>query len=67
VKNLHPIITEHGVNEEPDQDQYFKGALMINTLRSVVNDDAKWQTLLHGFYQHFKYQNIMTERRGGLL
>jgi len=41
------------VNEEPDQDQYFKGALMINTLRSVVNDDAKWQALLHGFYQHF--------------
>ena len=61
VKNLQPIITERGVNEEPDQDQYFKGALMINTLRSVVNDDAKWWALLHGFYQHFKYQNIMTE------
>jgi len=37
------------------------GALMINTLRSVVNDDAKWWALLHEFYQHFKYQNIMTE------
>jgi aminopeptidase N len=61
VKNLQPIITERGVNEEPDQDQYFKGALMINTLRSVVNDDAKWWPLLHDFYQHFKYQNIMTE------
>jgi aminopeptidase N len=61
VKNLRPIIAERGVNEEPDQDQYFKGALMINTLRSVVNDDAKWWTLLHGFYQHFKYQNILTE------
>jgi aminopeptidase N len=34
---------------------------MINTLRSVVNDDAKWWALLHEFYQHFKYQNIMTE------
>jgi aminopeptidase N len=61
VKNQRPIIAERGVNAEPDQDQYFKGALMLNTLRSVVNDDAKWWTLLHGFYQRFKYQNILTE------
>ena len=61
VKNLRPILVERGVNAEPDQDQYFKGALMLNTLRSVVNDDKKWWALLHGFYQHFKYQNILTE------
>jgi aminopeptidase N len=61
VDNLQPIIAERGVNAEPTEDQYFKGALMINTLRSVVNDDAKWWPLLHGFYQHFKYQNIMTD------
>jgi aminopeptidase N len=61
VKNQRPIIAERGVNAEPDQDQYFKGALMLNTLRSVVNDDAKWWALLKGFYQHFKYQNILTE------
>jgi aminopeptidase N len=61
VNNQRPIIAERGVNAEPDQDQYFKGALMLNTLRSVVNDDAKWWALLKGFYQHFKYQNIMTE------
>jgi aminopeptidase N len=40
---------------------YFKGALFINSLRSVVNDDARWWVLLHNFYQHFKYQTIMTE------
>jgi len=61
VKNDRPIITERGVNAEPPEDQYFKGALMLNTLRSVVNDDAKWFRLIHDFYQHFKYQNIMTE------
>ena len=61
VKNLKPIIAERGVNAEPPPDQYFKGALFINTLRSVVNDDTKWFALLHDFYQHFKYQNIMTE------
>jgi aminopeptidase N len=35
--------------------------LFINTLRSVVNDDTKWWALLRDFYQHFKYQTIMTE------
>jgi aminopeptidase N len=61
VRNLQPIITPRGINREPPQDQYFKGALFLNTLRSVVNDDARWWTLIHDFYQHFKYQNIMTE------
>jgi aminopeptidase N len=61
VKNERPIITARGTNAEPPQDQYFKGILFINTLRSIVNDDTRWWALLHDFYQHFKYQNIMTE------
>ncbi|MBB5340556.1 M1 family metallopeptidase [Tunturiibacter gelidoferens] len=61
VKNDRPIITAHGTNAEPPQDQYFKGALFINTLRSIVDDDARWFALIHDFYQHFEYQNIMTE------
>jgi aminopeptidase N len=61
VKNDRPIITQRGVNAEPPQDQYFKGALFINTLRSIVDNDTRWWALVHGFYQHFKYQNIMTE------
>ena len=40
---------------------YFKGALFIHTLRSVINDDKKWFALIHDVFQHFKYQNIMTE------
>ena len=61
VRNQQPIITPRGINKEPPQDQYFKGALFLNTLRSVVNDDARWWALIHDFYQHFKYRNIMTE------
>jgi aminopeptidase N len=61
VRNQQPIIASRGVNATPPQDMYFKGALFINTLRSVVNDDKKWWALLHDFYQHFRYQTIMTE------
>jgi aminopeptidase N len=61
VKNEEPIITAREVHGEPPPDQYFKGALFINTLRSIVNDDKRWWKLMRGLYQHFKYQNIMTE------
>jgi aminopeptidase N len=61
VQNQRPIITERGTNSTPPQDQYFKGALLLHTLRSVLNDDKQWWSLLRDFYQHFKYQNIMTE------
>src|SRR5262245_34216204 len=36
VQNRQPIITERGFHRSPPGDQYFKGALFINTLRSVV-------------------------------
>jgi aminopeptidase N len=61
VHNENPIISPRGIHREPPQDMYFKGALFLNTLRSVVNDDTRWFKLLHDVFQHFKYQNIMTE------
>jgi aminopeptidase N len=60
VKNQSPVISEQGVVSTPPVDQYKKGGLFLNTLRSVIDDDTKWFTLLHDYYQHFKYQTIMT-------
>jgi aminopeptidase N len=61
VRNELPIIAPRGQNATPPGDQYFKGALFINTLRSVVNDDQRWWKLLRDFYERYKYQTIMTE------
>jgi aminopeptidase N len=61
VQNRSPIITQRGIHRSPPQDMYFKAALLLNTLRSVVNDDARWWKTIHDFYQRFKYQNILTE------
>jgi len=61
VQNRTPIIAERGLHRTPPQDMYFKGALFLNTLRSVVDDDAKWWALIRGVYDKFKYHNIMTE------
>jgi len=61
VRNRQPIITARGVNQTPGQDQYFKGALFLNTLRSVIDDDARWWKLLRAYCELFKYRNIMNE------
>ncbi len=61
VKNQAPILTERGTNQQPTEDQYFKGGLFLNTLRSVINDDPKWFALIREYYQTYKYQTIVTQ------
>jgi len=60
VGNVEPIIGPTGVNHWPTQDQYFKGALFMNTLRHVIDDDDLWWPLLREYAEHFKHQNIWT-------
>src|SRR5262245_33415421 len=61
VQNQTPIITQRGIHRTPQQDMYFKGALFLNTLRSVVDDDPKWFALIHDYFQQFKYKTLLTE------
>jgi aminopeptidase N len=61
VQNRRPIIGARGTAAYSDNDQYFKGALFLNTLRSVVDDDQRWWKTLRAMYDTFKYKNIMTE------
>lgn len=61
VGNDQPIITERGLHRTPGQDMYFKGALFLHTLRSVLNDDEKWWALIRETYTRFRYRSIFTE------
>ena len=57
-----PIIGSRGASTaSPPEDQYFKGALFLNTLRSVVDDDKRWWAIMRGMHDRFKHKNIMTE------
>ena len=60
VRNRDPIVPRCGVNRVPPQDMYFKGALFINTLRSVVDDDRRWWRLVRAYFDRFKYTTIAT-------
>ena len=61
VQNQTPIITQRGIHRSPPSDQYFKGALLLHTLRSVTDNDELWWRTIRELYQTFKYRNIMTE------
>ncbi|MCW4469927.1 M1 family metallopeptidase [Flavobacterium sp. MFBS3-15] len=61
VSNQKPVIGIFGVNKEGSGDMYPKGALMLNTLRHMVNDDDKWWKMLLKYSETFKKKVIDTE------
>lgn len=61
VANDRPIIGPYGVNHEGSGDMYYKGALMLNTLRHVINNDDTWWKLIRDYSEHFKHQVITTQ------
>ena len=61
IQNDQPIIGPFGVNTEGSGDMYYKGALLLNTIRSIVNDDEKWWKLLYDYSIKFRHQIIETK------
>ncbi|MDG2431034.1 M1 family metallopeptidase [Flavobacterium sp.] len=62
IQNDKPIIGQYNVNNEGSSDMYYKGANMLHTLRQIVNDDAKWRTILRGLNSTFYHQTVTTKQ-----
>ena len=58
IQNDQPIIGPYGVNREGSGDMYDKGSSLLNMLRTVLNDDAKWRQLLRGLSRTFYHQTV---------
>jgi aminopeptidase N len=61
VRNDKPIIGQYGVNNEGSGDMYYKGSLLLNTLRHVIGDDEKWWKILYNYSETFKKKIITSE------
>lgn len=61
IDNLSLIIGTYGVNKEGSTDMYEKGALFLNTLRHIVNNDEKWWKILLKYSETFRHKIINTE------
>lgn len=61
VANQNRIIGEYGVNKEGSGDMYYKGSLLLNTLRHIVNDDEKWWKMLLKYSETYRHKIIDTQ------
>ena len=58
VRNNKPVIGPYHVNKQGSSDMYFKGSLMLHTLRTIINNDENWFNIIKGIANEFKYQII---------
>lgn len=64
-KNIHndkPIIGNYDVNNEGSGDMYPKGANMLHMIRQIINDDAKWKSILRGLNSTFYHQTVTSKQ-----
>jgi len=60
IQNDKPIIGQYGVANEGSGDMYYKGALLLNTIRHIINDDTKWWKILLKYSETFRHKIIDT-------
>ena len=61
IANDQPVIGPYGVNKEGSSDMYDKGANLLHTLRTIINNDEKWRSILIGLNQTFGKKTTTTE------
>ena len=58
VRNDRSIIPAYGVNAQGSGDMYPKGGNMLLTIRTIIDDDAKWRDILRGLNKTFYHQTV---------
>ena len=62
IKNDIPILGHYDVNNEGSGDMYPKGANMLHMIRQIINDDAKWKSILRGLNSTFYHQTVTSKQ-----
>jgi aminopeptidase N len=62
IRNDRAIIGTYGANREGSGDMYPKGGNMLHTIRHIINDDAKWLSILRGLNADFWHQTVTTQQ-----
>ncbi len=59
IQNASPIVPAFGVNSQAGPgDMYPKGANLLHTIRTIIDDDAKWRAILRGIQHTFWHQTV---------
>lgn len=60
VSNQSPIVPERHSNIQPPTDIYYKGALLLHTIRKTLNNDRIFIQCLKAIQTKFKYKTVDT-------
>jgi aminopeptidase N len=58
VKNQEPVIGNYDVNQPGSRDMYPKGALLLHTIRSILNNDTLFFDVIKGLQVKYRYQTV---------
>ncbi len=58
IQNVTPIVGPYNVNKEGSGDMYNKGSVILNMIRTIINDDEKWRGILRGLNKTFYHQTV---------
>ena len=58
IENDKPIVGLYNVNKEGSEDMYYKGGNLMNMIRTIINDDEKWRSILRGLNKTFYHQTV---------
>ena len=58
IRNDQPIVGPYNVNKEGSGDMYYKGAVILNMIRTIINDDGKWRSILRGLNKTFYHKTV---------
>jgi aminopeptidase N len=58
IENDKPIVGPYHVNKEGSEDMYYKGGNLLNMIRTIIDDDEKWRSILRGLNKTFYHQTV---------
>jgi aminopeptidase N len=58
IENDRPIVGFYNVNKEGSGDMYYKGGNLLNMVRTIINDDEKWRSILRGLNKTFYHKTV---------
>ncbi|MGN6417918.1 MAG: M1 family metallopeptidase [Pseudobacter sp.] len=58
IANDIPVQGPYGVNQEGSGDMYYKGANMIHTIRTIIDNDELFRDILRGLNKEFYHKTV---------
>lgn len=58
IQNDAPLQGPYHVNQEGSGDMYNKGGVLHHMIRTLLDDDEKWRTILRGLNEDFYQQTV---------